>query len=448
MNVKAAAVAVALAVGLLATPGYSSCPSNCVTKMPTPYPPTASPTPAPPTVPPTPAPTLPSLGDWSCVAVVNWNVTLVDNDGDGQVSLGDCLALSAEQLASVDFSVSVSVVSKIKEMASPATFTLNKACGGLLVAEVHSDADASAQSDPDDVPPAELECPGDSMAINTGGSDGSSGGGTIGPAVITVGTSERGVGVPVSTCSSDQDKDGALCYPKCRSGYYGVGPVCYASCPSGWDDQGLVCAAHSYAPGSCAIQCDWMFNCGCPSSKPHNCASVCYESCREGYSMPDSACGFCKADGSCPSGTTNVAGVCWKNSYGRGAGESMSCTSGQKYDSGLCYPACPSGWTGIGPLCWEDCPAKEPYRMGLQCYKDKAERDGILSAVVIGTVAIALTLGAGAAYAGGFFASTAATSSMYAAPVLTTVFLVPSELMGMEAGELVVVSSIIFAGAV
>jgi hypothetical protein len=444
MNVKATAVAVALAIALLAKPGYSGCPSNCVTKMPTPYPPTASPTPAPPTVPPTPAPTLPSLGDWSCVAVVNWNATWVDNDGDGQVSLGDCMAFSAKQLASVDFSSSLSVVSKINEMASPATLTLNEACGGLLVAEVHSDADASAQSDPNDVPPAELECPGDSLAINTGGSDGSSGGGTIGPAVITVATSERGVGVPVSTCSSDQDKDGALCYPTCRSGYYGVGPVCYASCPSGWDDQGLVCAAHTYAPGSCAIQCDWSFNCGCPSNKPHNCASVCYENCREGYSMPSSACGFCKADGSCPSGTTNVAGVCWKDSYGRGAGEPMSCTSAQEYDSGLCYPACPSGWTGSGPLCWEDCPPKEPYRMGLQCYKDKAERDGILSAVVIGTVAIALTMGAGAAYAVGLFASTSATS-MYAVPMTASYFLVPSACMGLEPGLIVVITSIMIA---
>ena len=44
----------------------------------------------------------------------------------------------------------------------------------------------------------------------------------------------RGVGVPVSSCSSGYDKDGALCYPSCRSGYYGVGPVCWETCSSGY----------------------------------------------------------------------------------------------------------------------------------------------------------------------------------------------------------------------
>ena len=43
----------------------------------------------------------------------------------------------------------------------------------------------------------------------------------------------RGVGVPVSACNSNQDKNGALCYPKCRSGYTGVGPVCWSGCPNG-----------------------------------------------------------------------------------------------------------------------------------------------------------------------------------------------------------------------
>ena len=37
----------------------------------------------------------------------------------------------------------------------------------------------------------------------------------------------RGVGKVISTCPSDKEKDGALCYPYCRDGYYGVGPVCW-----------------------------------------------------------------------------------------------------------------------------------------------------------------------------------------------------------------------------
>ena len=165
-----------------------------------------------------------------------------------------------------------------------------------------------------------------------------------------------------TSCPDGWDQDGAVCYEKCRSGFYGVGPVCYASCPAGWDDQGLVCAAHTYAPGSCAIQCkthsDWSTTCDCPSNKPHNCASVCYENCRDGYSMPSSACGFCKANGSCPSGTTNVAGVCWKDSYGRGAGVPLGCSSGYENFLGICYASCKSGYSkvaGLPNICFAAC---------------------------------------------------------------------------------------------
>src|SRR5437867_5253923 len=35
----------------------------------------------------------------------------------------------------------------------------------------------------------------------------------------------RGVGTVPTDCSSSQDKDAGLCYPKCPAGYSGVGPV-------------------------------------------------------------------------------------------------------------------------------------------------------------------------------------------------------------------------------
>ena len=41
-----------------------------------------------------------------------------------------------------------------------------------------------------------------------------------------LGTYGRGVGTPLDTCPEGQDKNGALCYPQCQSGYNGVGPVC------------------------------------------------------------------------------------------------------------------------------------------------------------------------------------------------------------------------------
>ena len=60
----------------------------------------------------------------------------------------------------------------------------------------------------------------------------------------------RGAGIPMG-CGSDEDKDGALCYPKCNEGYHGVGPVCWQECPTGFRDDGAFCAKpHPYGRGA------------------------------------------------------------------------------------------------------------------------------------------------------------------------------------------------------
>uniref|UniRef100_A0A914PLM5 Secreted protein n=1 Tax=Panagrolaimus davidi TaxID=227884 RepID=A0A914PLM5_9BILA len=51
----------------------------------------------------------------------------------------------------------------------------------------------------------------------------------------------RGVGKPISWCPADEDKNGALCYPKCKDGYLGVGPICWQKCPEGFKDIGVGC---------------------------------------------------------------------------------------------------------------------------------------------------------------------------------------------------------------
>lgn len=58
----------------------------------------------------------------------------------------------------------------------------------------------------------------------------------------------RGAGVPLG-CAADEVEDAALCYPACKSGYYGVGPVCWESC----------IASHSVDSG--AICCDTAEHC-------------------------------------------------------------------------------------------------------------------------------------------------------------------------------------------
>ena len=65
-------------------------------------------------------------------------------------------------------------------------------------------------------------------------------------------------------CAPGTELNGALCYPTCNSGYYGVGPVCWAYCRSGYDDHGATCykslfswyAKHSYGRGAGRVP-DW-----------------------------------------------------------------------------------------------------------------------------------------------------------------------------------------------
>ena len=51
----------------------------------------------------------------------------------------------------------------------------------------------------------------------------------------------RGTPTTLSTCSDDYEKNGALCYPKCKEGFYGVGPICWELCKEGYDDHGVSC---------------------------------------------------------------------------------------------------------------------------------------------------------------------------------------------------------------
>lgn len=51
-------------------------------------------------------------------------------------------------------------------------------------------------------------------------------------------------------CRNDLQKDGALCYPYCAAGYYGVGPVCWSSCDSDQADCAAACAQDS---ATCAL---------------------------------------------------------------------------------------------------------------------------------------------------------------------------------------------------
>ena len=44
-----------------------------------------------------------------------------------------------------------------------------------------------------------------------------------------------------AACNHDEERDGDLCYPRCKSGYIGDGDECVQVCPSNSQDYGNKC---------------------------------------------------------------------------------------------------------------------------------------------------------------------------------------------------------------
>ncbi|WP_310609051.1 phosphatidylinositol-specific phospholipase C domain-containing protein [Limnohabitans sp.] len=94
-------------------------------------------------------------------------------------------------------------------------------------------------------------------------------------------------------CPMGETIEGGLCYKPCKSGYTGLAATCWQNCPTGYKDSGAICSSLS-----------------------------------------------------------TIA----KQSYGRGAGQALSCPSGSERNGALCYPQCQSGYYGVGPVCWQSTP--------------------------------------------------------------------------------------------
>lgn len=59
---------------------------------------------------------------------------------------------------------------------------------------------------------------------------------------------------PRTDCEANEDKDGALCYPKCRAGFHAVGCcVCSPDCPQGMSDIGVSCMKQNYPRGAGSV---------------------------------------------------------------------------------------------------------------------------------------------------------------------------------------------------
>jgi hypothetical protein len=170
----------------------------------------------------------------------------------------------------------------------------------------------------------------------------------------------RGVGKPLG-CSPNEELDGALCYPKCASGFKGVGPVCWQQCPSGFRDDGTSCLKpDSYGRGAGypwkggdGLNDDGMFK-RCEEAHGHgNCeknGAIVYPKCKADFHNV----GCCTCSPDCPSGMTDAGITCTKKTSGRTAGVVLhACPEGTEKDGALCYPLCKPGFKGVGPVCWE-----------------------------------------------------------------------------------------------
>ena len=181
---------------------------------------------------------------------------------------------------------------------------------------------------------------------------------------------DRGVG-KIPACGSYQsEKQGALCYPKCRTGYKRVFTVCWQECPSGYRDDGAFC----FKPNQYARdRYPWKFGdkLGSLDAARARCAAahpvagcekqgeIIYEACKSGWTK----IGLDWCSPPCPSGMTDIGISCQKDKIDQGlegvppsvcsTGEELFIPGGQigATKTGLCYPACYTGWKGSHTQC-------------------------------------------------------------------------------------------------
>lgn len=213
----------------------------------------------------------------------------------------------------------------------------------------------------------------------------------------------RGAGDPM-TCAAPLEKDGALCYDKCKDGYGGAGPMCWEHCPSGYHDDGATCRKDPHVVGKPSAygrgagyaiwdekKCNREHSQGCEKD-----GAMYYPRCKPGFHKV--GCCICSPD--CPAGYHDDGATCrlpgdikGKKSYGRGAGSALSaCASNEEKDGALCYPKCKSGYYGVGPVCWQDCPSTQSSKCGAACASDASQCGENIANMVLSVAQLAANI--------------------------------------------------------
>jgi len=218
----------------------------------------------------------------------------------------------------------------------------------------------------------------------------------------------RGAGKPLSnSCAPGLEKNGLLCYPKCKANFKGNGPVCWEQCAAGFTDIGAFCQKpKGYGRG---VGFGWKIG-----DKPFNydrakqrCEAkhganrcektglIYYPKCKAGFKKVGA--NICSPI--CPAGQADTGTGCRKNSYGRTAGKPLACQPGMEQGrkterSGLlCYPTCKNrDYKGVGPVCWQQCPSQQPVGCGFGCSTDKGTCASVVSDQVLSPIMAVVSL--------------------------------------------------------
>jgi pimeloyl-ACP methyl ester carboxylesterase len=162
-------------------------------------------------------------------------------------------------------------------------------------------------------------------------------------------------------CEEGKEQSGLLCYPKCKDGFHGLGPVCWQNCPAGFTDIGLLCsnlhvyAKHSY--GRTAGKALW-----CAPGTEQN-GALCYPFCRSGYYGNGPVCWSHAKKGwwifkvpasSYGRGAGKPLSHCQPGYEKNGALCYPACKSGYKGVGPVCWANCRGGYTNDGAFCRRD----------------------------------------------------------------------------------------------
>jgi hypothetical protein len=231
---------------------------------------------------------------WKCVDKLMVSVRY--SNTSAPFAVGDCIVFTDPTVLG-NITSDLDITLRIPQSAgfpngTFGNFHADPSCSGLRLQSTHVANQSPSSSEP------AISCATDQVAVMTTSS------------------------TPESKCTrkyGDGDhpweKDGLLCYPKCRENFHGVGPVCWAECPADVHDGGVFCSRHTYQPHVRAI---WPWN-HCHSGE-FKYGLECISSCKDGYSRQLAlATYYCAQD--CPANTINAGLTCTKKSYGRGAGK-------------------------------------------------------------------------------------------------------------------------------